>query len=122
MKNARLIWFRVLPAVALILGSFLLTQPMIAQAPTPQSQPAAQQQAPPQQKDPAAPADMQTFTGKIVEQDGKLVLSDTENNKIYQLDDQDKAKEFVNKDVKVTGALDAETLVINKIEVPGPSK
>jgi len=41
-----------------------------------------------------------------------LVLSDMENKATYKLDDQQKAKDFVNKAVKVTGVLDDSTGVI----------
>ena len=57
-------------------------------------------------------ADTKTFTGKIVKAGNVLVLSDEEGKTTYKLDDQQKAKEFVNKDVKVTGVLDASTGMI----------
>lgn len=68
----------------------------------------AQQQATQdqQQQMPSSTADAKTFTGKIVQASGKLVLRDTVSNATYQLDDQNKAKQFVGKDVKVTGTLD----------------
>src|SRR5579859_1889494 len=62
-----------------------------------------------QQDEPAEPAaqeaEAQTFTGKIMNHDGKYALQ-SEDGKTYQLDNQDKAKEFDGKDVKVTGTLD----------------
>jgi hypothetical protein len=42
----------------------------------------------------------------------KLVLTDAEGKTTYLLDDQQKAKEFVNKNVKVTGVLDASSGMI----------
>ncbi|MGA3091907.1 MAG: DUF5818 domain-containing protein [Terriglobales bacterium] len=39
----------------------------------------------------------------------RLVLRDSENLTTYQLDDQQKAHDFLNKNVKVTGVLDAST-------------
>jgi len=68
-----------------------------------------QMQQPDTQK-PAAEA--KTFAGKIVKAGNTLVLSDAEGKTTYKLDDQQKAKEFVNKDVKVTGVLDASTGMI----------
>ena len=59
------------------------------------------------------PNDMQTqdakpFSGTIVKEKGKFVLKDTATKMSYQLDDQDKAKQFEGKQVKVTGKLDLE--------------
>ncbi len=66
-----------------------------------------------QQPDAQKPAaETKTFTGKIVKAGNELVLSDTGGKTTYKLDDQRKAKEFVNKDVKVTGVLDDSTGVI----------
>jgi hypothetical protein len=42
----------------------------------------------------------------------RLVLSDAANRTTYQLDDQQKAREFVNENVKVIGVLDTNTGVI----------
>jgi len=39
----------------------------------------------------------------------KLVLSEPTDQTTYQLDDQQKAQAFVNKNVRVTGMLDAST-------------
>lgn len=50
-----------------------------------------------------------TFTGTIVKSGGKFVLTDTVGNTSYQLDDQQKAQSFMNKNVKVTGVLDTST-------------
>ena len=95
--------------LALVVG---LSTQVIAQSTNPDTarDTAAQQQAsqdPQQQQMPSTTADAKTFTGKIVKAAGKLVLQDTMSNATYQLDDQDKAKQFVGKDVKVTGTLDA---------------
>jgi len=59
-----------------------------------------------------------TFTGKIVETDGKLVLQDAASKTTYQLDDQEKAKGFVDQQVKVTGTLDSDsgTIRVSSIE------
>jgi hypothetical protein len=54
----------------------------------------------------------QTFTGKIVKSGAKLVLRDA-SGKTYQLDDQVKAREFLNKNVSVTGIYDASTRMIH---------
>ena len=74
-----------------------------------------------QQDEPAEPAaqetEAQTFTGQIMNHDGKFALHG-EDGKTYQLDDQDKAKEFDGKKVKITGSLDEEsmTILVSQIE------
>jgi uncharacterized protein DUF5818 len=59
-----------------------------------------------------AASEVQTFTGRIVKSGERLVLADLESQKAYQLDDQGKAQDFVNKNVKVAGVLDEPTGVI----------
>ena len=62
----------------------------------------------------ATPTAPQTkvFSGKIVKTGDQLILSDADGKTTYMLDDQAKAKDFVNKDVKVTGSLDASSNTI----------
>lgn len=64
--------------------------------------------------------DAQTFTGRISKSGGKYVLKDTATSASYTLDDQDRAKQFEGKSVKVTGKLDAasNTIKVATIE-PG---
>ena len=81
-------------------------------------QPANDSQQPTAAQQPQQPNDMQTqdakpFNGTIVKEKGQLVLKDTAANVSYQLDDQDKAKQFVGKQVKVTGKLDSNTNLIH---------
>jgi TonB family protein len=53
---------------------------------------------------------VQTFSGKIVSQNGvRLVLKDDDNNVWYHLDDQQKASQFFGKDVLVSGTFDGLT-------------
>lgn len=84
-------------AVSLLLGGALLTcyakQPSV-------SQDLGIQQGP----------KVQTFSGKIVSQNGvRLVLRDDDNNLWYHLDDQQKASQLFGKDVLVTGTFDGLT-------------
>jgi hypothetical protein len=44
-----------------------------------------------------------------VKSGNKLVLTAADSKTTYQIDDQQKAKNFLNKSVKVTGVLDAST-------------
>lgn len=93
-------------ALALVVGLCFAGQPALAQTPAPDN---ATQQQPDNQN---SASEARTFTGTIMKTGGKLVLSDAEAKTTYQLDDQMKAKEFVNKNVKVTGVLDASTGII----------
>lgn len=52
-----------------------------------------------------------TFTGTVVKAGGKYVLQTAGSN--YQLDDQDKAKQFVGQQVKINGNLDSSTSMIH---------
>jgi len=53
--------------------------------------------------------EQQTFTGVIEKSGDQLVLIDPLTKTSYQLDDQRKAQELVNKNVRVTGVLDPST-------------
>ncbi len=107
MKNAGVT--RLLPLLALIVCLFWLGQATAAQQPANPDPGATTQQPAPQQDAQNAAPEAQTFTGKIVRSGSKFMLKDSSTKKTYQLDDQDKAKEFEGKDVKVTGTLDAGT-------------
>jgi len=99
-----------LPAVIVIAGFCYIGQTANAQSTKPDT-PASQDQM--QQPDNQKPAsETRTFAGKIVKHGNMLVLSDAEGKTTYKLDDQQKAKDFVNKEVKVTGVLDVSTGVI----------
>jgi hypothetical protein len=66
-----------------------------------QAQPAAQDQA------------TKEFTGTIVKHGSALMLKDSSANISYKVDDDSKVKEYVGKQVKVTGTLDASSNVIH---------
>jgi hypothetical protein len=78
-------------------------------------QPARDSQQPnaAQQQNDMQTQDAKPFNGTIVKEKGKLVLKDMAAKVSYQLDDQDKAKQFEGKQVKVTGKLDIETKLIH---------
>jgi len=85
----------------------------------------------------AAPAAPKTFVGNIsdsmcglkhmmpggdkactlecVKSGAKFVLADEANKKVYQLSDQDKAKDFAGAKVKVTGTLQGDTIQVSSI-------
>lgn len=66
-----------------------------------QAQPAAQDQA------------AKEFTGTIIKQGRTLMLKDSTANVSYKVDDDSKVKDYVGKQVKVTGTLDASSNVIH---------
>ncbi len=98
----------MLPVMALSAALCFASQPMFAQSAQDSSPNARTQQQPMQPDDSNAPA-VTTFSGKIVKSGDKLVLKDINNKTTYLLDDQRKAKDFLNQSVKVTGVLDAST-------------
>ena len=113
MKNLRTALLHVLPAAIMIVGLSLVWQSALAQNTTPYNDVAAVQQQPAQQPDsPGSASEAKTFSGKIVKDGDKLVLTDADGKTTYQIDDQQKAKAFLNKSVKVTGILDASTGII----------
>ena len=86
--------------LALVLGLAQLT-PLLAQQQNPPSDPGAAQQQPTEK----------SFKGKIEKDGDKYMLKTARAS--YELDDQEKAKSFEGKDVKVTGSLDASTKTIH---------
>ncbi len=114
MKTLRAALLSVFPAAVVIVGLSLVWQPAIAQNATPHNNASAQEQPAQQPDSPGAASETKTFTGKIVKTGDKLVLvlTDAAGKMTYLLDDQQKAKEYVNKNVKVTGILDASSGMI----------
>ena len=62
-------------------------------------------------------AKTEAFTGRIAQAEGKYVLVDDAQRATFQLDDQEKAKQFDGKNVKVTGSLDTATNTIHVAEI-----
>jgi Protein of unknown function (DUF5818) len=76
-----------------------------------------QTQTPNESQMPTAGTDAQTqdakaFTGRVVKEDGKVVLKDPVTKNTYQIDDATKVKSYMGKQVKVTGKLDMSTNTI----------
>ena len=72
---------------------------------------------------PAAGNDAQTqdaksFSGRIVKENGKIVLKDPVTKTSYQIDDVSKVKPYMGKQVKVTGKLDmnSNTIHVDNVE------
>jgi cell division septation protein DedD len=66
----------------------------------------------------AASQDAKAFTGRIMKEDGKIVLKDPVTKTSYQIDDAAKVKQYMGKQVKVTGKLDvnSNTIHVDSIE------
>jgi hypothetical protein len=62
-------------------------------------------------------AKTEAFTGHIEQAEGKYVLVDEGQRATFQLDDQEKAKTYDGKNVKVTGSLDTTTNTIHVDEI-----
>ena len=93
---------------------FLLTLALaVALIPFTQIQIHAAQQNPNAQQDPGAAQQQQekSFKGTIEKAGDKLVLKSARGS--FDLDDQEKAKSYEGKEVKVTGTLDAQTKTIH---------
>jgi Protein of unknown function (DUF5818) len=112
MKKIQFALSMMLPVMALSVALCFATQPALAQSSSSSSPDATAQQQQPMQPDNqnavGTPSE-KTFNGTIVKSGNKLVLTAADSKTTYQLDDQQKAKDFLNKSVKVTGVLDAST-------------
>lgn len=58
-----------------------------------------------------------SFEGKISKSGDKMVLKESATQTSYQLDDQDKAKQFEGKNVKVMATLDASTNTLHIVDI-----
>lgn len=122
MKNLK---FPLAFSLLALVTTLLWLQPSVSASQEPSSSsPTAQQ---PRQQDPASPpasmtqaSESQTFTGKIAKSGSKLVLKDSATKATYTLDDQDRAKQFEGRTVKVTGTLDPQRNMIRVANIePG---
>ena len=114
---------RILLAAAATLVAFALSSSAQAQQADEDRAPATprQSQSPASPQEAQLPADAQTeeslaFSGRVVKDQGQLVLKDPVTKMTYQLDDQAKAKPYLGKQVKVTGKLEMKS---NTIHVEG---
>jgi hypothetical protein len=105
MKKVQFALSTLLPAMALTAVFCLASQPALAQSSSGSSPDASSQQPMPPDTQPAAAEKI--FSGKVVKSGDKLVLKAA--GTMYQLDDRQKAQDFLNQNVKVTGVLDTAT-------------
>jgi hypothetical protein len=105
---------RILTAIAMLGlatgGLSLYAQDM----PSSQAPPSTTQQ---QQVDTQSPATSKSFEGKIAKSGDKLILQESSTGTAYQLDDQDKAKQFEGQSVKMTATLDPNTNTLHVVEI-----
>ena len=111
MKKIQFALSTMLPVMALTAALCFASQPTLAQSASDSSRNTTTQQQPvqPDTQNPANTASEKTFSGKIMKSGNKLVLTAADSKTTYQLDDQQKAQDFLNQSVKVTGVLDAST-------------
>ena len=90
-----------------------LPQPLPPPQPDPPAQSQPQQSAGSQnQQQPSA----QAFTGTVVKGGSKYVLKVSESTS-YQIDDQEKARVFEGKQVKIAGSLDPKTYILHVMSI-----
>lgn len=58
-----------------------------------------------------------SFEGKITKMGDQFVLQEDSTQAAYKLDDQDKAKQFKGRDVKVMATLDASSNMLHVIDI-----
>jgi len=110
MKKIQFALSMMLPVMALTVALCFASQPTLAQSSTSSPNATTQQQPmQPENQNAVSTPSEKTFNGTIVKSGDKLVLTAADSKTTYQLDDQQKAKDFLNKSVKVTGVLDAST-------------
>ena len=83
------------------------------------STPSQQGSMPPQQQTDATNPQQsaRSFEGKIAKSGDQLVLQETSTQTAYKLDDQDKAKQFEGKNVKVMATVDASTNTLHVVDI-----
>jgi hypothetical protein len=107
------------PSLVQLIAWSQMQNPQPMPQPRPDPGPLPEQQQQPDRQQPGQPANAdaqqqssaQTMTGTIMKEDGKYVLK-ASDNKTYQIDDQEKAKQFEGKQVKIVGSLDMSTSTI----------
>ena len=102
-------------------------QPQAQQQTQPSASPTASPSQSPSAADQASQSQMgqqqtQTFMGKISKENGSLVLKDKATNASYKLDNEEQARQFEGKDVKVTGTLDPATNTVHVTNIEIASK
>jgi len=109
---------RLLSIVTILgLTGFGLSLTAGAQNQPAQSQAGQAQAGSAQQQQPADTQSARAFEGKITKAGDKLVLRDSSTRQAYQLDDQDKAKQYEGKDVKVMATIDPNSNTLHVVDI-----
>lgn len=82
---------------------------------------AQQQQQQPPSDDAQSQESARAFHGKIAKAGDQFVLRDSSTQTAYQLDDQDKAKQFEGKNVEVMATMDPNTNTLHVLDI-NPAK
>ena len=106
MKRTQFALSTTVPVMALSAALCFMNTSALAQSASSRNPTTRQEPMQPDNQDTAV---VKAFSGKIVKSGNKFVLTDAYNKTTYQLDDQQKAQDFLNKNVKVNGALDPST-------------
>jgi hypothetical protein len=81
------------------------------------STPAKAGSAPQQQTDASQQQSARSFEGKIAKSGDQLVLQESSTQTAYKIDDQEKAKQFEGKNVKVMATVDASTNTLHLVDI-----
>ena len=104
-------------SIAAMVGLMGLGMNLSAQQTPSSSSPAAAGQTQTQPTDAASQQSARSFEGKIAKSGDKLVLQESSTQTAYQLDDQDKAKQFQGRSVKVMATLDPNTNTLHVVDI-----
>ncbi len=109
---------RLLLIIALV-GLSGLGQNLSAQQSQSQSTPGQPDSMPQQQQNDATNPQQsaRSFEGRIAKSGGDLVLRENSTQAAYKLDDQNKARQFEGKNVKVMATVDASTKTLHVIDI-----
>jgi hypothetical protein len=103
-------------SIAAMVGLMGLGMNLAAQQ-TPSSSPSAAGQTQTQPTDTTSQQSARSFEGKISKSGDKLVLQESSTQTSYQLDDQDKAKQYQGQNVKVMATLDPNTNTLHIVDI-----
>lgn len=100
----KLVWSSSVLALILSMSSASMLYAQETSKSQPRAQTGDQNPAQPQQK---------AFMGVIVKDGNRMVLQDSASKSRYKVDDETKVQDYVGKQVKIIGSLDATTNVLH---------
>lgn len=106
--------FILVTGLAWTLGSVMWAQ----QPSTPPAMPGQSEPVPQQEADTATPhQSARSFEGRIAKSGDQFVLQDKAAQTSYKLDDQEKARKYVGKNVKVMATMDSHSSLLHVIDI-----